>query len=111
MAKDTEFCALVREMLAPLGTVTTRAMFGGFNVALGGLTFGLVADDRLYLKVDDRTRGRYEALGLSAFQPFPDKPGTMNYYPVPDDLMDEPDSLCDWAREAFDVALKAKKKK
>ena len=111
MAKDTEFCAMIREMLSPLGSVTTRAMFGGFNVALDGLTFGLVADDRLYFKVDDRTRGRYEAAGLRPFQPFPDKPATMSYYPAPDDLLDDPDTLCDWAREAFDVALKAQAKK
>ena len=111
MAKDTEFNAMVREMLSPLGAVTTRAMFGGFNVSLDGLTFGLIADDRLYLKVDDRTRGRYEAAGLGPFQPFPDKPGTMNYYPVPDALMDDPEALCGWAREAFDVALKAKARK
>lgn len=111
MAKDTEFNAMIREMLAPLGAVSTRAMFGGFNVALDGITFGLIADDRLYLKVDDRTRDRYEAIGLGPFQPFPDKPTTMRYHPVPDMLMDDPDGLCDWAREAFDVALRAQAKK
>ncbi len=111
MAKDTEFNAMIREMLLPLGPVTTRAMFGGFNVALDGLTFGLIAYERLFLKVDDRTRGRYEAAGLTPFQPYPDKPTTMSYYPVPDALMDDPDALCDWAREAFDVALKARTKK
>ena len=111
MAKDTEFNAMIREMLSPLGGVSTRAMFGGFNLSLDGLTFGLIADDRLYLKVDDRTQDRYEAAGLGPFQPFPDKPTTMRYYPVPDALMDDPDGLCDWAREAFDVALRARSKK
>ena len=108
MAKDTEFAAMIREALSPMGDVATRSMFGGFNVSLDGLTFGIIADDQLYLKVDDRTRGRYEAAGLKPFKPFPDKPASKGYYAVPDALLDEPETLCDWARDAFDAALRVR---
>ena len=111
MAKRSEYADHVCELLAPLGEVRVRAMFGGHGVYLDGLMFALIADDALYLKVDDATRGRYEARGIGPFQPFDDKPVTMSYYPLPEELFDEPDDLIGWAREAFEVALRARRPK
>lgn len=109
MAKRSEYADYICEQLAPLGPVVARAMFGGYGLSLDGLTFAIIVDDALYLKIDDKTLPRYEALGLERFKPFADKPGRMNYCPLPPELMDDPDGLVEWAREAFDVALRAKK--
>ena len=40
-------------------------MFGGFGITLDGVMFALIADDRLYLKVDYRTRPDYETAGAA----------------------------------------------
>ena len=109
MAKRSEYADHICELLSPMGPVTARSMFGGYGVSLDGLTFALIVNDALYLKVDDTTLPKYEAIGLERFKPFDDKPGRMNYCPAPADLMEDQDQLVVWAREAFDVALRAKK--
>ena len=78
MASSAEFRDHVLDLLAALGPVTARRMFGGFGIYLDGVMFALIADDILYLKVDDRTRPDYEAAGSAPFRPRPrGKPFTM----------------------------------
>lgn len=97
------------ELLAPLGPVRARAMFGGWGLSLDGATFALVAADILYFKVDAQTRPAYEALGLRPFAPYPDQPHrVMGYFPPPDTVFDDEDELLSWARPAMDVALRAR---
>jgi DNA transformation protein len=79
-------------------------MFGGAGLYFEGLFFALVADDVLYFKVDDSNRADYESAGMGPFQPFPDKPYTMQYYEVPIEALENRENLYDWARKALDVA-------
>lgn len=98
-------------MLAPLGDVRARRMFGGHGIYLDGLMFALIADEVLYFRADDRNRPSYEALGLQPFKPFDDKPMRMPYYPPPESAMDDTGELLAWARPAFEAALRAGAKK
>jgi DNA transformation protein len=79
-------------------------MFGGAGLYFDGLFFALVADDVLYFKVDDSNRSDYEAASMDPFCPFPDKPYAMQYYEVPIDVLENRDTLRDWAQKALDVA-------
>ena len=102
------FRAYVLDQLADLGAVTPRSMFGGIGLYRGDLFFGLIARDVLYLKVDDRTRGDYEAAGMRGFQPFPGRETmSINYYEVPLAVLEHADTLTQWARRAVDVAARA----
>ena len=85
-------------------------MFGGHGVYLDGLMFALIASDTLYLKVDDGNRDRYEALGIMSFRPSADRPMTMSYYPPPEDVFEDEEMLADWARAAFEAALRGRPK-
>jgi DNA transformation protein and related proteins len=106
------FRAYVLDQLADLGEVTPRSMFGGIGLYRGDLFFGLIARDVLYLKVDDRTRGEYEAAGMSGFQPFPDREKmSTNYYEVPLAVLESADTLTQWARRAVDVVKRARSAK
>lgn len=102
-----EFITMIAEMLAPLGDIRAKRMFGGVCFFAEGLAFALIADDRLYVKVDDETRQRHEAEGLPLFRPFADKPLIMKYAAVPDGALEDPDELLVWARPAFAVARQA----
>ena len=84
-------------------------MFGGHGIYLDGLMFALIADDTLYLKVDDGNRADYLAAGLTPFKPFDDKPGTMSYYPLPEEVFEDQDALLRWAREALGAALRGRR--
>jgi DNA transformation protein len=111
MPVRTEFRNHVLEMLEPLGPVRARSMFGGAGIYLGDTMFALIADDSLYFKTDAKNRGDYETLGMAPFKPFDDKPMIMPYHEVPPDVMEDQDTLCAWAKRAWEAARRGAKTK
>ena len=104
MSVSDSYKRFVLDQFDELGEVTPRSMFGGVGLYHRDVFFGIVADDVLYLKVDDVTRGDYERAGMGPFRPFPDRGGTMQYYAVPLDVLESAEALAKWARRAIDVA-------
>lgn len=105
------FVTHVLELMAPLGPVMAKSMFGGWGLSLDGLTFGLIAWEELYLKVDDHNRAAYVERGLPAFAPYEDQPDrVMSYYRPPEEVLEDSDSLLPWARDAYAAALRAPRK-
>lgn len=86
-------------------------MFGAVGLYSGELFFALIDDDVLYLKVDDETRPAFEALGMKPFQPYGDGTMSMNYQQLPEDVLEDADSLREWAGRALDVARRSKTKR
>jgi DNA transformation protein len=101
----------ILDWLAPLGEITSRSMMGGCVLYCDGAVFALLAESALFLKVDDATRPRFQALGLKPFQPFPDNPGTMQYYPPPAEFFEDSDVMAEWGRAAVEVGKRALAKK
>lgn len=99
------------EQLGRVFPVTSRAMFGGVGIYADGLFFALLDDDTLYLKVDDTNRGAFEAAGMGPFQPFGEGSNPMQYYRLPEDLLEDPDRLRPWAEAAVEVARRARRGK
>lgn len=108
MAISPDFRAFVEDQLGRVVPVRSRPMFGGLGLYSGDRFFGVVDDDVLYFKVDDDTRPRYRRRGMRPFEPM----GTpMNgYWQVPADVIEDPEELESWAREAIDVASRARAK-
>ncbi len=71
------------------------------------LFFALIAEDRLYFKVDDTTRPDFERLGMEPFRPFGED-SAMGYYEVPADVVEDSVQLARWMKKAIDVAAKAR---
>ena len=94
-----------------LPTVRAKRMFGGVGLYADDLFFALIDDDVLYLKVDDETRPDFERHGLRPFQPFGEGTATMQYYPLPEGLLEDPEALRPWTDGAVAVARRAKRKK
>ena len=109
MAARSEFVDHLQDMLAPLGDVRFRAMFGGHGVYLDGVMFGLIADETLYLKVDDDNRAQFEAAGMGPFvyRHASRPPTAMSYYQAPPDAMEDAPALLDWVRSAAAAAFRA----
>lgn len=99
--------AFILEQLAGVGDLVPRAMFGGLGLYADGVFFGLVARDRLYLKVDDSNRARFEAAGSAPFKPYAGRPMTMNYWDVPPDVLEDSDELLAWAKASVAIARAA----
>ena len=77
LASSESFEAFVLDQLAAVGDVLSRKMFGGVGLYNNGVFFGIVANDVLYLKVNDQTKRRYIAAGSTPFKPYADRSGTM----------------------------------
>ena len=109
MASDKAVAAAAVARLAPMGPVAWRRMFGGFGVHLEGVMFALIADDVLYLKVDDRNRPEFEAAGSRPFTfERKNKPVQTSYWRIPDGVFDDGEALCRWAAGAHAAALRVK---
>ena len=90
----------VLDRLAALGEITSRPMFGGVGLYWRGVIFGIVFQDRLYLKIDDRSRDDYLARGMGPLRPN-ERQTLKSYYEVPPDVLAYPEALRSWAREAI----------
>ena len=96
------------ELFAPLGTVRTRRMFGGWGLYVDDLFIALVAAERLYLKSDAQTRPRFEAAGCEpAVFEADGKQVVMSYWTAPDDALESPALMQPWARLALQAAVAA----
>ena len=102
----------VRDLLSGFGPVTNRNMFGGAGLYADGVMFAILIDDTLYLKADATSSGAFAAEGKGQFsyEPRSKAPVAMSYWEVPERLLDEPEELAAWAREALKVARAAKSK-
>lgn len=98
------FKSFVLDELEELGSVVPRSMFGGVGLYRDGVFFGIIAGDVLYLKVDEGNRPEFERAGSRPFKPYRHRPGTMQYYAVPVDVLESPIELAAWARRSVAVA-------
>ncbi|HET7599528.1 MAG TPA: TfoX/Sxy family protein [Gemmatimonadales bacterium] len=109
MGVSPSFRAFVLEQLArTTAGVRDRRMFGGVGIYAGDLFFALVANDTLYFKVDDLTRAQFVERGMEPFRPFGEGGEVMQYYTVPEDLLEEPEALRPWVDAAIAVARRAR---
>lgn len=104
----SEYLDHLRELLSPLGSIRARRMFGGWGLYCNELFFALVAEDRLYLKVDAISEPAFRAAGCEPFlYTGQNKPITMSYWTLPDEAFDSPADMQPWARRGYDAACRA----
>jgi DNA transformation protein len=110
VAVSAGYQAFILDLLRPLAP-SARRMFGGVGLFHGGVMFGLLVRDTFHLRVDEVTRVRYEDAGSGPFtySRMGRKVALSSYYAVPEDLMDRPEELLDWAREAAVAAGRARR--
>jgi len=106
-SRKQAFANYVVELMAGFAPVQAKAMFGGFGVYRDGLMFALIADERLYFKVDDVSQAHFEARGLVPFTyEFKGKVGHLRYYEGPPEVYDEPEHMAEWARLGYECAVR-----
>lgn len=109
MALNENLLASIEEMIAPIGPISVRRMFGGAGLFADGAMFALIPGDGLYFKVDDATRAAYLAEGAQPFR-YETKAGTReiaSFCSVPERLYDEPEEFRQWAKTAIAVARRS----
>jgi DNA transformation protein and related proteins len=106
MVASIEFASFLRDLLATLGHVSMRRMFGKTGVFCEGVMFGMVTENILYLRVDSQNRATFKEA-----ESFPSlnyvKNGCsidLSFWRAPDRLFDEREELIAWARAALAAA-------
>lgn len=88
--------------------IRTKRMFGGVGIYAGDLFFALIDDDLVYFKVDDINRPAFEARGMGPFMPGGEGGEVMQYYQVPEDILEDTDALGAWMEGSIEVASRKK---
>ena len=106
MVASDGFAEFLREQLTPLGHLTMRRMFGKTGVFCNGLMFGMVADDTLYVRVDDDNKSVFKEAESAPPLNYEKQGQTIDltFWRVPERLLDEPEELVTWARAALAAA-------
>ena len=110
MAESAADMAFARDLLAGLGPVETRRMFGGVGLYAGPVMFGLIDEGRIFLKTDAALKADLAAAGATSWLyterkgPMAGVPQETSYWSLPDSALDDPDEAVAWARRALAVA-------
>ncbi len=107
------FVEHIGELLTPYSEFRAKRMFGGHGIYVDGRFVALVADDVLYLKVDDENREAFEKAGMGPFL-FRSKDGkesSMSYYQCPEEAFARPATMKPWVDLAIGAARRQEQKK
>ena len=107
--KDESFIEFVEDQLRSLRGLSIKGMFGGHGLYSGTDFFAIIADGRLYFKIDDKTKQTYVDRGMGPFRPTP-KQTLKTYFEVPVDVLEDDGELTAWAKVAIRCQQETKKK-
>lgn len=108
MAVNEDYLTFVQDQLSEIDSFETKKMFGGIGFFREGIMFGMIGGGVLRLRINDYTKSKYIAAGMEGLKSKSGK-GGMPYYEVPQNVLEDKKELSNWANEAFQVALRAKK--
>ena len=113
MVASEDFGSHLCDELSPLGAISLRRMFGKTGLFCSGVMFAMVANDDLYLRVDDHNR--------EAFAEAPSRPPLsyvrlrptidLSFWRAPTRLLDDHDALVAWCSLALAAAHRVASKR
>jgi DNA transformation protein len=96
--------AFALELFENLGPLTTRKMMGGLCIYCDGTIFAMVhSDGAILLKGAGAFKDTLDAAGWRpwTYTRKDGAPSSMPYWYLPEDVLDEPELACTWARKAL----------
>lgn len=110
MPVSDDFHQFVLEQLGRIRPVTSKRMFGGYGLYSDGVFFGVIDDNRVFLRTGPGNVADYVKLDCAPFQPIPGaKP--MSYHELPGDVLESVAKLREWLPKALAAAMAAAVKK
>lgn len=101
------------DLLAPLGGVEAKRMFGGHGIMKQGIMFALESRGRLFIKTDEMNQAVFVEAGCERFNPH--GPGRrkvmMPYFEPPENAFINPQKMKLWATLGWEAAQRAFQKR
>jgi len=110
MSETASALAFAIDLLSGMGRVVARRMFGGAGLYAGGVMFGLIDDDVIYLKVDETLKADLAAAGARSWiyterkGPKAGIPQETSYWSLPESALDDPEEAAAWGLRSLAVA-------
>ncbi|MET3647916.1 TfoX/Sxy family protein [Phyllobacterium ifriqiyense] len=101
----------IHDLFAGLGGVSIRRMFGGKGIYFEGVIIALeLSTGNILLKADEVSIPEFEAAGCEQWTyTGKSKQVKMPYWSVPEEAFDDPDIMTEWAKRAYEAALRVAK--
>ena len=109
MSVSNDFIQYVLDQLSGWGNVHVNRMFGGVALYQDDLAFAMIANDIVYLKVDDTNKEKFIAADSTPLKPFKNKATVLSFYSIPADILENTDEFIKWAKESLDIQKKRNK--
>ena len=104
MASNADFVQYIADQCSSAGEIITKKMFGDYGIYCNGKIFGLICDDRFYLKPTEAGRSLLRKEELR-----PPYDGAKDYFYIAD--VDDRDYLSSLVRETCKTLPEPKKRK
>ena len=104
MASNIDFVRYIADQCSGAGEIVTKKMFGDYGIYCDGKFFGLICDDRFYLKPTDAARGLLRQVELR-----PPYEGAKDYFYMAD--VDDRDYISELVRVTCKNLPEPKKRK
>ncbi|OIO53773.1 MAG: hypothetical protein AUJ55_13255 [Proteobacteria bacterium CG1_02_64_396] len=109
MSVDSEFTAFVLDQLSSMGTFETSNQFGGTALLRNGAAFAKIKHGSLWLRVDAGNVDDFIEKGMVQYTYGKDGSRKLNFYETPAEVLEEAETLIQWATKACDAASRSKK--
>lgn len=103
MASNADFVQYIADQCCGAGEIVTKKMFGYYGIYCDGIIFGLICDDRFFLKPTDTVRSKLRVLDMR-----PPYDGAKDYFYIAD--VDDREYLSELVRETCKALPKSKKR-
>ena len=84
-------------------------MFGGTALLRNGVAFAKIKHGSLWLKVDDGNINDYMERGMTQYTYGKNNSRKLNFHETPAEVLEEVDTLIQWAATACEAAYRSKK--
>lgn len=112
MRVKSSLASYVAEQLAPLGRISSRAIFGGMGVFIDERLLGIVIGEKVYLHTDKSNLEDYVARGMQQFKPYPNAFDlTTDHHEVPPEVVNDAAQLKIWGERALAAAIESARAK
>ncbi|RCS24137.1 competence protein TfoX [Phyllobacterium salinisoli] len=102
----------IRDLFSSLGPIAIKRLFGGKGIYFDGLIIAIEFRDEILLKADEISAPFFKEAGCIQWTyagKNRSKPVAMPYWSLPEDALDDPDIMTEWASRAWQAAVRSRK--